>query len=120
MTHLLHPHAVRRDGVWPEPSVGPCRAVGLRPRPLVLSPARATRATGQPRPGLAALFAGHLPRDARSRQAGEETTRTTDIIVGVDGTEQGRAAVRWAAREAARRGLPLRIVHVLDWHWSAA
>lgn len=46
--------------------------------------------------------------------------RTRDIIVGTDGTEPGRSAVRWAAREAAHQGLLLRIVHVLDGNWSAA
>jgi nucleotide-binding universal stress UspA family protein len=33
------------------------------------------------------------------------------VIVGVDGTECGLGAVRWAAQEAARRNAPLRIVH---------
>jgi len=28
--------------------------------------------------------------------------------------------VQWAAREAQRRGLPLRIVHAFDWNWEAA
>ena len=34
-----------------------------------------------------------------------------EIVVGVDGTECGLGAVRWAAQEAARRGAPLRILH---------
>ena len=34
-----------------------------------------------------------------------------EIVVGVDGTEVGLGAVRWAAQEAARRGAPLRILH---------
>jgi nucleotide-binding universal stress UspA family protein len=34
-----------------------------------------------------------------------------EIVVGVDGTEVGPAAVRWAAQEAARRSAPLRILH---------
>jgi nucleotide-binding universal stress UspA family protein len=34
-----------------------------------------------------------------------------EIVVGVDGTECGLGAVRWAAQEAARRGASLRIVH---------
>jgi len=33
------------------------------------------------------------------------------VVVGVDGSECGLGAVRWAAREAVRRGAPLRIVH---------
>lgn len=33
------------------------------------------------------------------------------VVVGVDGTECGLGAVRWAAGEAARRDAPLRIVH---------
>src|SRR5690606_2410366 len=35
------------------------------------------------------------------------------ITVATDGTTTGTAAVRWAARDAAMRGCPLRIVHVL-------
>lgn len=35
------------------------------------------------------------------------------IVVGVDGAEPGRAAVRWAAAVAAERGLGLLIVHAL-------
>jgi nucleotide-binding universal stress UspA family protein len=42
------------------------------------------------------------------------------IIVGVDGTDWSKAAVRWAACEAQRRGLPLRVTHVFDWEWHQA
>ncbi|GGN51816.1 nucleotide-binding universal stress UspA family protein [Actinoplanes campanulatus] len=45
---------------------------------------------------------------------------TPAVVVGTDGTEHGTAAVRWAALEAGRRRLPLRIVHVLDWDWSVS
>jgi nucleotide-binding universal stress UspA family protein len=38
------------------------------------------------------------------------------IIVGVDGSEASRAAVRWAAGEAALRGVPL--VAVEAWEFS--
>ncbi|MGH4006689.1 MAG: universal stress protein [Pseudonocardiaceae bacterium] len=37
------------------------------------------------------------------------------VVAGVDGSESALAAVRWAAREAARRRLPLRLVHAFDW-----
>jgi nucleotide-binding universal stress UspA family protein len=33
------------------------------------------------------------------------------ILVGVDGSESARRAVRWAAQEARRRRVPLRLVH---------
>ncbi|MEU4689906.1 universal stress protein [Actinoplanes sp. NPDC023714] len=46
--------------------------------------------------------------------------RTPYIVVAVDGGESGLAAARWAAGEARRRDLPLRIVHVLDWEWRTA
>lgn len=36
------------------------------------------------------------------------------IVVGFDGSESSRAAVRWAAGEAADRGVPLTVVHVID------
>jgi len=39
------------------------------------------------------------------------------IIVGTDGTDSSMAAVAWAATEAQRRGLPLRIVYAYDWDW---
>lgn len=34
-----------------------------------------------------------------------------EVLVGVDGSEVGLSAVRWAAHEAARREAPLRILH---------
>ncbi|MFC4059254.1 universal stress protein [Planomonospora corallina] len=36
------------------------------------------------------------------------------IVVGTDGSDLAAVAVRWAVRDAARRGLPVRIVHVVD------
>ncbi|MFF5213109.1 universal stress protein [Streptosporangium sp. NPDC000396] len=36
------------------------------------------------------------------------------IVVGTDGSPTATAAVEWAADDAARRGRPLRIVHVMD------
>ncbi|MEV4702925.1 universal stress protein [Actinoplanes sp. NPDC049316] len=46
------------------------------------------------------------------------TTRA--IIVATDGTAHGKAAVQWAAREAERRGVLLRITYVYDWEWREA
>ncbi|MFG2138465.1 universal stress protein [Streptomyces sp. NPDC048650] len=37
------------------------------------------------------------------------------LVVGVDGTDAALRAVDWATDEAARRGLPLRIVHASRW-----
>jgi nucleotide-binding universal stress UspA family protein len=37
------------------------------------------------------------------------------ILDGADGTDHSKAAVRWAAREARRRNLPLRVTYVYDW-----
>jgi nucleotide-binding universal stress UspA family protein len=36
------------------------------------------------------------------------------VIVGVDGSEDGRHALHWAAGEAARRGQPLHVMHAVD------
>jgi hypothetical protein len=37
-------------------------------------------------------------------------TESAAVVVGVDGSEGSRAALRWSALEAHRRQLPLRIV----------
>lgn len=37
------------------------------------------------------------------------------VVVGVDGSESALMAVLRAAREAARRRLPLRLVHAFSW-----
>lgn len=41
---------------------------------------------------------------------GSDTELPTGIVVGVDGSEHGRCALVWAAREAQRRGRPLHVV----------
>ncbi|MEV0980126.1 universal stress protein [Streptomyces sp. NPDC049915] len=43
---------------------------------------------------------------------------TGAITAGVDGTDESRAALDWAAREAVRRSLPLRVVHA--WEFQPA
>jgi nucleotide-binding universal stress UspA family protein len=47
-----------------------------------------------------------LPQDA-----GAEDSAPREVVVGVDGSESGLGAVRWATQEAARRNAPLRILH---------
>jgi len=42
------------------------------------------------------------------------------IVAGTDGSEESLAAVQWAAVEAARRSVPLSIVHVLEHHTGPA
>jgi len=39
---------------------------------------------------------------------------TQPIIVGVDGSSASKVAIDWAARTAALREIPLRLVHVLN------
>ncbi|TFV90600.1 universal stress protein [Blastococcus sp. CT_GayMR16] len=48
--------------------------------------------------------------NAASAKDGEDPPGR-EVVVGVDGTEVGLGAVRWAAQEAARRSAPLRILH---------
>ena len=38
----------------------------------------------------------------------------SEIVVGVDGSAASDAAVRWAAREAAMRRLPLKLLHAVQ------
>ncbi|HEU4909536.1 MAG TPA: universal stress protein [Propionibacteriaceae bacterium] len=43
-----------------------------------------------------------------------------EIIVGLDDSPSGRAALRWAARQAVLAGSLLRAIHVLDWPYGSA
>ncbi len=36
------------------------------------------------------------------------------IVAGIDGSDAARVAARWAARDATRRGVPLRLVHAVQ------
>ena len=42
------------------------------------------------------------------------------VVVGIDGSESALEAVRWAAAEAARRGVPLRVVTAFEWNQDQA
>jgi nucleotide-binding universal stress UspA family protein len=48
--------------------------------------------------------------DVRAGSTAEESP-AREVVVGVDGSECALGAVRWAAREAARRGAPVRVLH---------
>jgi nucleotide-binding universal stress UspA family protein len=54
------------------------------------------------------------------RSPADDSPDARDVVVGVDGSECGLAAARWAAREAALRGAPLRIVHAATYLGSGA
>jgi nucleotide-binding universal stress UspA family protein len=47
----------------------------------------------------------------QERSPSAEAAPPAPVVVGVDGSECGLVAAQWAAREAALRGAPLRIVH---------
>ena len=49
--------------------------------------------------------------DARPGAGPPEEAPTREVVVGVDGSECGLRAARWAAHEAAARNAPLRILH---------
>jgi nucleotide-binding universal stress UspA family protein len=43
------------------------------------------------------------------------TSQANRIVVGYDGSDHSEIALEWAAAEAERRGLPLTVLHVLDY-----
>ncbi|WP_229231295.1 universal stress protein [Sinomonas cyclohexanicum] len=50
------------------------------------------------------------PQDGPAGQDPEESDLPTGIVVGVDGSDHGRCALKWAAGEAKRRRRPLHVV----------
>jgi nucleotide-binding universal stress UspA family protein len=42
------------------------------------------------------------------------------VVVGIDGSESALRAVRWAAAETSRRGVPLRVVTAFSWYHDHA
>jgi nucleotide-binding universal stress UspA family protein len=57
----------------------------------------------------------NLTTDNRSPDL-EGQMRHLDIVVGTDGSEQSRTAVRWAAAEARLRAVPLKILTAYSWN----
>ncbi|MFE0271213.1 universal stress protein [Streptomyces sp. NPDC058992] len=55
--------------------------------------------------------------DARAGNhgAGNDATGDREVIVGLDPRDRSRAAISWAAEEAALRGIPLRLVVAVPW-----
>lgn len=45
----------------------------------------------------------------------ESSSTPRQVAVGVDGSDHGRRAVEWAAREAALRHAPLHVIHAFVW-----
>lgn len=54
------------------------------------------------------------------RERNDDTgSRRLGVVVAYDGSPQSQGAVRWAALEAARRGRPVQVVHVVDFSGAA-
>jgi nucleotide-binding universal stress UspA family protein len=68
------------------------------------SPDPERRERSDPRPG-----GEEAPRHGSSRGEGNRSA-AGEVVVGIDGTEQSIGALRWAAREARRRGCSVRMV----------
>ena len=62
---------------------------------------------------------GAAPDDAVDATVSGSVGRRSEIVVGLDESESARAALRWAAEEAARSGSGLRAVHALSWPFGA-
>jgi nucleotide-binding universal stress UspA family protein len=50
----------------------------------------------------------------------QETASGNPIVVGYDGSLSGDRALRWALGEGTRLGLPVHVVHVVEWPVTAA
>ena len=87
----------------------PFSAEARRPARLTGEPS----AVGRVKSGAASPIA-----IVRTTAAGEATGRTDGeperIVVGVDGSEPSRAALRWALREGAKRDAVVQAVHVWE------
>ena len=66
-------------------------------------------------PGSAGITAAPVNGSFDGEETPMDEQRTAAVVVGVDGSGIALSAVRWATREAQRRGAPLRIVHVASY-----
>src|SRR4051812_25943126 len=118
--HSAVPGAVSRD----------CAASRRPPRAASASSAAdaglpGTWAERAPEPGRVALTTepGHVRRWNRGpvlharqpRRKAVSPMMELPLVVGVDGSDPTLTAVAWAVDEAARRGLPLRLVYASLW-----
>jgi nucleotide-binding universal stress UspA family protein len=55
--------------------------------------------------------------DSRANQQGEGIVTRT-LLVGIDGTESSRAALRWATKRAAATGAEVNLTHVINDDWA--
>jgi hypothetical protein len=58
---------------------------------------------------------GSLEVTARGGDVTDQQDRGRTVIVGIDGSESALRAVLWAAAEASRRRVPLRVVTSFEW-----
>src|SRR6185503_17719453 len=79
--------------------------------------ARGNRRGRGARPGRCPARPAH-PAPRRARPGGEDDEMTQPVIAGVDGSDRGLEAARFAADEASRRGAPLRLVTVVSWPYD--
>jgi nucleotide-binding universal stress UspA family protein len=49
----------------------------------------------------------------------EKSLPRNEIIVGLDDSPSGKAALRWAAQHAVLAGVALRAIHVRDWPYGS-
>src|SRR3954469_6232819 len=94
----------------------PARAVGVRrPGCAEGGTERPRERTGRPLPHEAVPAPGWAGDGNEQTWTREVRTMLRYVAAGIDGSPESLAAAHWAAREAARRGTGLRLVHAWEW-----
>jgi nucleotide-binding universal stress UspA family protein len=118
LQHALESRADDLEGLEVEQRVVPCTAVG---RTLVAESADAdllvvgARGTGRTSELRLGSVSDHVARHAECPvllAPTEEPRHDGPVVVGVDGSPAADEALRWALAEAARRAVPVQVVHV--------